>query len=190
MTFNDLILHILVKQEIPHFDCGNTDLNDYFNNDSKRYNDELISKTYYWTHESDIVAMASISNDTINFEKMNRRKKKKKFNDCIQKHYPAVKIGRLGVNVTHQRKHIGEDIIIFFQGLFLVKNRTGCRFITIDAYNKPNVIKFYQKCGFKYFDNEDKDSDSRAMYLDLAPLYNRFDIQNSIENCKQIFELL
>ena len=29
--------------------------------------------------------------------------------------------------------------------------KTGCRFIVVDAYNKENVLHFYEKNGFKFF---------------------------------------
>ena len=55
-------------------------------------------------------------------------------------------------------------------------NKTGCRFIVVDAYNKENVLHFYGKNGFKflYFTEdlekeanhipEDEHLESRMMY--------------------------
>lgn len=34
------------------------------------------------------------------------------------------------------------------KAFFLNENRTGCRFITVDAYNRPEVIEFYRRNGF------------------------------------------
>lgn len=53
---------------------------------------------------------------------------------------------------------------------FVTDNRTGCRFLTVDAYNKPAVIKFYERNGFKLFTYKDKAKDARALYFDLKRL--------------------
>ena len=49
------------------------------------------------------------------------------------------------------------------------KNKTGCRFITIDAYNYLNVTNFYSKNNFKFFTKSDEKDQTRAMYYDLTP---------------------
>ncbi len=58
-------------------------------------------------------------------------------------------------------------------------NKTGCRFIVVDAYNNDDVIRFYGKNGFRFLyateDLEreayhipaDEHLESRMMYLDL-----------------------
>ncbi|MEA3416657.1 MAG: hypothetical protein U9R02_10985 [Thermodesulfobacteriota bacterium] len=53
--------------------------------------------------------------------------------------------------------------------LFITRNRTGCRFLTVDAYNNDDqkAIKFYQKNGFQHFSEKDKNKKTRAMFFDL-----------------------
>ncbi|VAW70858.1 hypothetical protein MNBD_GAMMA10-395, partial [hydrothermal vent metagenome] len=46
-------------------------------------------------------------------------------------------------------------------------NKTGCRFIVVDAYNKPEVIRFYKRNGFDFLHNGDKKEDTRIMIFDL-----------------------
>lgn len=55
----------------------------------------------------------------------------------------------------------------------VVKNKTGCRFITIDAYNKNNVLSFYQRNDFKFLTEKDKNETTRTMYYDLILDYNQ-----------------
>ncbi|SLM30375.1 hypothetical protein MTBBW1_2200029 [Desulfamplus magnetovallimortis] len=54
--------------------------------------------------------------------------------------------------------------------LFLLDNRTGCRLITVDAYNDSKVLKFYQKNDFSLFSEKDKNKKTRAMFFDLKRL--------------------
>lgn len=62
------------------FDCDNPDLNDFFHNDSLKYHDELLGKTYCFTLDENpeiIVCAFTISNDSIKtFLLPNARKKK------------------------------------------------------------------------------------------------------------------
>ena len=49
---------------------------------------------------------------------------------------------------------------------FIIDNKTGCRFITVDAYR--SAIPFYEKNGFLPLQEEDDGSPTRLMYFDLA----------------------
>ena len=44
---------------------------------------------------------------------------------------------------------LARDIIDYIKVLFTNGNRTGCRFLTVDAHR--DAIGFYEKCGFSYF---------------------------------------
>lgn len=102
--------------------------------------------------------------------------------------FPAVKIGRFGVHIKFQNPHPGKEPnspklhlgSIFLQCLkvlMLEENRTGCRFITVDARkdkrNKVDVTNFYKKNGFFEFPVGVRKRTSRyvPMYFDLG----RFD---------------
>jgi len=40
------------EQLITDFDCGNADLNDFFNHDAIRYKYQMLSETYFFKHKS------------------------------------------------------------------------------------------------------------------------------------------
>ena len=42
----------------------------------------------------------------------------------------------------------------------------ACRLITVDAYKQ--AIPFYQKMGFKFLTEDDKNDTTRLMFLDLT----------------------
>ena len=88
------------------------------------------------------------------------------------KSYPAVKVGRLGVSQRHQSEGLGSKLMDYIKILFLKKNKSGCRYITVDAYNKPRVLAFYERNHFNYFrtDNNSKMGKTRLMYFDLREL--------------------
>jgi GNAT superfamily N-acetyltransferase len=81
------------------------------------------------------------------------------------KSYPAMKIGRLGVSEKYKGAGIGTMIIDYLKELFISNNRTGCKYITVDAYNLS--LSFYEKNGFNYLTQSDEGKATRLMYFDL-----------------------
>lgn len=184
------------------FDCGNDDLNDFFKNDAINYSDELIGKTHFFVLDNDpskVVCAFTVSNDTIKvFDLPNSRRKKvgeqlPSSKRRFMKFFPAVKIGRLGVDKDFRGKGIGRQLMNFIKVWFYsIDNKTGCRFVVVDAYNESGPIAYYEKNEFKglfsseeqeilylyntgYFqekEGQDRISklDTRVMYYDLKLL--------------------
>lgn len=85
---------------------------------------------------------------------------------------PAVKIGRFGVSKDYARQNIGSQLMSAIKYDFINGNKTGCRFIIVDAYKDPKVINFYEKNGFKFLSGKDKKKDTRLMVYDLIQYAN------------------
>ena len=90
-----------------------------------------------------------------------------------------MKIGRLGVDL--KCKGIGSPLMDFIKGWFSSNNKTGCRFLLVDAYNELDVLKYYQKNGFQFLLEEEdeiqkdkhgnpKPLKTRLMFFDLIHL--------------------
>ncbi|HVU98883.1 MAG TPA: GNAT family N-acetyltransferase [Puia sp.] len=161
------------EKEILSFDCGDTDLNEFIVVDAQNYLQELLAVTYLFENDNDVVAFFSVLNDKILYEQVGRNNLWNKIRKNIphKKHfksYPAVKLGRLAVNKPYQKQHLGTSILDYIKVFFIDRNKTGCRFITVDAYRES--LAFYEKNGFKYMTEDDKNSDTRLMYYDLASL--------------------
>ena len=163
-----------------YFDCGDSDLNEFFQCDAEPHKTELLATIYCLKikeaidgEDSPPLAFISFSNDAIPTAKTkNFLGFKNYLTNSIptQKHYPylpAVKIGRIGVQKDYQRNHIGTYLINLTKRLFTTNNRTGCRFITVDAYKEPVVTKFYRKNDFQFLHDSDKGKKTRIMFFDL-----------------------
>ena len=60
--------------------------------------------------------------------------------------YPATVIGRIGVNQEFQGMNVGSQLIQFIKDWFRHEdNKTGCRFLVVDAYNNPRTLHFYER---------------------------------------------
>lgn len=170
-----------------NFTCGDADLDDFFHNHALLYAKEHLGKTYVFVNNntSEIVAFFTVSNDSIKttFIPKNATNRVQRKIPGLKhlRTYPAVLIGRLGVNKSYQGKGfmIGRQIVNFIKLWFLDdENKTGCRFLVVDAYNKPEVLSFYERNGFKYLYATEEDEinatqvhdnsiNTRLMFLDL-----------------------
>jgi len=56
------------KQQFKSFDCGDADLNDFFFNEAKGYQEQLLAVTYIIETETETVAFYSLLNDKIAME--------------------------------------------------------------------------------------------------------------------------
>jgi GNAT superfamily N-acetyltransferase len=128
------------------FQCGDGDLDGFFKDDWYPHFNQLLAVTYCMYQGERVVAMVSLFNDKIDANEMGSGKRLIP-NRKRKRSYPAVKVGRFAVAKDFQRQGIGEDLMDFLKVFFIVRNKTGCRFITLDAY--PKAATFYERCGFK-----------------------------------------
>lgn len=155
------------------FDCGDSDLNEFLLSDALPYLSQLLAVTYLYEYGNETVAFFSVSNDTISINdktlsktEWNRLRRTYPNPKRLTK-FPAVKIGRLGVHTNYQNTGIGTQLLDTIKFLFIDNNKTGCRYITLDAYNNGRTFSFYKKNGFSFLTDSDKEEKTRLMYFDL-----------------------
>ena len=152
------------------FSCRDDDLNDFILNDARAQHEQLLSVTYSYCLRLDgdyspPVAFVSLANDSLKLKP--EQKENVGLGGIGYQEFPAVKVCRLGVHVEFQRKGIGTQVLNTIKRLFLTENRTGCRFITVDAYNNPETLAFYQANDFDFLWNKDATRHTRAMFYNL-----------------------
>lgn len=181
MTIEDFqqkftIRKLAEDESVSSFDCGDDDLNDFIINDAMLYRKALLAVTYVIVDKlsGEIAAYFSLANDRIglqDFEETkdyNRFRRPKFVNDKRLKSYPAVKICRLAISASLRGAGIGSKIIQFIKSYFIVDNKTGCRFLTVDAYR--DAIGFYLNNKFAFLNDDDQDGYTRVLYFDLNDL--------------------
>ncbi len=165
-----------LNDHVDQFDCGDEDLNDFIINDAPLYRKTLLAITYILEHKSSkkVVAYFSVANDRISIKDFptntdfNRFRKHKFVNEKRLRSYPAIKLCRLGIDKSVQGQQIGTFLIDFVSTLFVTDNKSGCRFLTVDAYSE--AIAFYQKNDFTFLSSEDEGQHTRLMYFDLTDI--------------------
>jgi len=186
-----------ILQNCQPFDCDHPDLNDFFANDVLNYSLELLGKTYCFVLDDDpliIVCAFTISNDSIKTTHLPNARKKKVIKviprEKQMRSYPAVLIGRLGVNknyrmVEGEEERTGKQLMDFIKSWFIDgANKTGCRFIVVDSYNELKPLRYYAQNNFEgLFSSEEQEKEftgikpedpliTRLMYFDLIVLAN------------------
>ena len=129
-------------EDIHLFDCGDEDLNDFILNEARLYCKELLAVSYV-LERGDVHlvhAYFSMANDRIS----------------------------LAVNKTLKGQSIGTYLLNFIKSFFVVNNKTGCRFLTVDAYKA--AVPFYEKNGFVPLNDDDIDAPTRLLYFDLKDI--------------------
>ena len=158
---------------LPPFECRDDDLNHFLWDDAKNYLSELMAVTYLLIDpdSNQTVAYFSLLNDKVSYDPENKsiwnKLSRKISNRKRRKTYPSVKIGRFAASKKYEGKDIGSQILNFIKIFFTASNKTGCRFITLDAY--AEAVGFYQKNGFDFFTDKDRNDNTRLMFFDLKP---------------------
>lgn len=164
-----------------NFNCGEPEINNFLFEDSKNYQRERMANTFLFTTEDgSVVAYFCISNDCLvdrGQEKgytntvFNRLHRKIQLpNDKRIRQYPAVKVGRLGVDIKYHGSGLAYELMLFIKGFTVANNKPACRLLLLDALNKERQLKYYIKNGFEFLLEEDKDAVNRIMYFDLIKI--------------------
>lgn len=168
------------------FNCGNKDLVEFFTIDLLNYSDQLLGKSYCFTLDADpkvITCAFTIANDSIKTLNLPNSRKKKVIQEIPRekqmRSYPAVLIGRLGVhkdyrNIAGEEQRTGDQLMDFIKSWFVDgHNKTGCRFIVVDAYNDENVIRYYTNNGFSMLFSEEAQEKEYYLIKNEAHLSTR-----------------
>lgn len=158
---------------VKSFNCGDAELNDFILNKADKYKKSLLAVTYVYEEEDIPLAYFSLSNDSLSYEKFENKSTFNRLNRNINnakrmRQYPAVKIGRFAINETYKNLGIGSYLLYLIKSSMAFEQKSGCRFITVDAYN--DAVGFYERNGFVMVNEFQADRRTQPMFFDLAQL--------------------
>ncbi len=163
---------------IKPFDCGDSDLNEFLIEKAKLYKKEFLATTFILENEEQTVAYYSVFNDSLKVElesfasKSAFRRFLKELLSHPKRHlksFPALKIGRLGIDRNFKGKGLGKLIVnSIINDAFELNEKQACKLVTVDAYSQS--LTFYERLNFEYLTESDKDEETRQMYFDLTSL--------------------
>lgn len=142
-----------------------TDIEEFFKSEYKDYNRQLLGKSYCFLTREEVPRLAcafSLSNSSVRVDRLSNKKRNKINRDIPnskrRSQYPAVLIGQLAVMDDFHGIDLGTKVMDFIKSWFIdPHNKTGCRYIIVDAVNQKNVLEFYENNGFKYIFASDEE---------------------------------
>lgn len=182
MDINSLTFSELNESaNINKFDCDLEDITSFLKDDALNYQHQKIANTYIFKDDNaNILAFFSIANDCLNdtgdkkgftnsiWNKLHREIKLP--NTKRIRHYPSIKIARLGVDKNYQGTGLAYQLMDFIKGWVTIDHKPACRLLLLDAVNQSRQIKYYDRNEFKFLLLSDEHNKTRFMYFDLFKL--------------------
>lgn len=147
INFKEILVEALQKHHnLERFDCGDDDISEFLKKDALNWQRQKNTRVHLFIHNEEIIGFFSLSCDSIKLKESEKSKHPKMENSL--KEFPAMKIGRLGVDKKWQRCGLGTKILMWAIGYIShhSDNSIACRFVTIDAY--PHMVEWYKKRSF------------------------------------------
>ena len=170
------VLVLTENHSIKPFDCEDDDLNEFLFQEAIPYRKEKLATTFVVENNERTLGYYSLLNDSLQLKeemftsKSQFRKFLRELVPYPKRHLktiPALKIGRLAIDKTFKGKGLGSVIMAnIISKCIKMNEEQACRLITVDAYKQ--AVPFYQKMGFKFLIEGDKDDTTRLMFLDLT----------------------
>ena len=143
-------LHLSELKEIPKLDFTEDDKSDpleihkFYYEDLKRYQESKLSTVRFIKNKDAIVGYFTVSMNAIELDKLDKDEKVK---GTTPKKYPAMLIGRMGIDKKYRYKGLGSEICIFCRGLAIeTSQKVACRYVIL--HTTEDKVPFYEKSGF------------------------------------------
>ena len=153
-----------VLQQCKGFTCKDEDITEFFAQDYADYAYQLLGKSYCFVkpETSEIVCAFTVANSSVKVDSLPsnlRNKLNRKIPNAKRRpQYPAVLVGQLAVSDLFSGHHVGDELLDFIKSWFIDPlNKTGCRYVIVDAVNHQKVFEYYQRNGFKFLFSSDEE---------------------------------
>ena len=153
-----------VLQQCKGFTCKDEDITEFFTQDYADYAYQLLGKSYCFVKPdtSEIVCAFTVANSSVKVDSLPsnlRNKLNRKIPNAKRRpQYPAVLVGQLAVSDLFSGHHVGDELLDFIKSWFIDPlNKTGCRYVIVDAVNHSKVFEYYQRNGVKFLFSSDEE---------------------------------
>lgn len=171
------IVPLTERHRLTSFNSTSAELNDFLMHDALKDQINLISITYLCFWNESLVGFITLLADTLEVQSVHEDNG---IDGYPYRKYPAIKIARLAVDRTFERKGIGRFLLLASIGKAIsISKEIGCRYITVDS--KTESIDFYEKHGFKVVEKY-RHTDFPKMYLNMSQIIAMIQPKESLEN--------
>jgi GNAT superfamily N-acetyltransferase len=138
-------LHEIPKLDFTEYDGSDPlEIHKFYYNDLRRYQESKLGATRIVRYRGKLVGYFTVSMNAIELEKLGKDEKVK---GATPKKYPAMLIGRMGVDKKYRGQGIGSEICLFCRGLAIETSReVACRYVML--HTTEDKVSFYRRSGF------------------------------------------
>lgn len=185
-----------VVKECGDYTCEkDKDIEDFFKSEYKDYNAQLLGKSYCFVTKDGnprIACAFSLANSSLRVDRLSSKRRNRLNRDIPntkrRSQYPAVLIGQLAVMDGFHGMDLGRKVLDFIKSWFIDPyNKTGCRYIIVDAVNTEKVLQFYENNGFKYIFASDEEEMDYMSGLYNDSFRNKFLKSLGLKNADPIY---
>jgi hypothetical protein len=133
------------------FHCVSDDLNDFIKHDALPEQEHMLSRTYLFFYEGNVIGFVSLSADSVAAPRIRSEDQaRKKDGKPTYSNLPCILIGRLAVVEKMERQDLGTNILSWAVMLItnVVCRSVGCRYITVDPKEESLILYKKSKWGF------------------------------------------
>ena len=129
-------------RECGGFSCKDEDITEFFTKEYADYAYQLLGKSYCFVESIRADLLPNSRRNKLNRNIPNEKRRPQ---------YPAVLVGQLAVSEDYKELHVGDELLDAIKSWFIEPlNKTGCRYVVVDALNNPKVFDFYLRNGFNF----------------------------------------
>lgn len=178
-----------ISDKLENFNCNDKHINKFFKKKAMDFSSQFFSRSFCFVNRANlnqIVCAYCLSNGSVNLLGL-PDKVKEKFQNKFPRgkglaSYPAIKIGRLGVQKEYieGNAHIGTQLLNYIKYKCLEYGvNSACRYLVVDSYNKEENLNFYKSNGFEFLleEEDEKRINRKAPYETLDTRFMFFDLQ-------------
>ena len=158
----------LDRQDLSSFDCRDDGkdeqgLQEFIEKEALNYQQENLGVTYLILLNEKVVAFLTVAMTSIFVERM---KEEEKLAGVPFENYPALLLGRLGVDNRFRHKQLGTKACSWCLGLARdLSKRIGCKYVVLHA--RDAVVPFYI-CNFFILSEAEKEKPTKLLYRKVA----------------------
>lgn len=141
----------LETRKVQQFHCGREELDNFLNTEEvENYQREGLGRSTLVYYRGDVVGYFTTSSESLRVEYMQSYRSFSKVQELKVNDVPGVKIGRLAVHSSWQRRGIGKHIFKYIHGMAqeVTSKYFAIRIIFVEAYKES--IPFYKKMDFDF----------------------------------------
>lgn len=135
---------LTANHDVSNFNSGQPELDSWLKQHALSVSGRDYGRTYVW-HSGDgrVVAFFTLSGYMIDRDQLPEKRRKGE-----QKEIPSILLGKLALDVSLQKRHLGEELIAdAVTEAEKASNHAAARYLIVDALD-PTLIEFYERFGF------------------------------------------